>query len=62
MLTVVATERARAGREGELRQALVDLVEPIGREGGYVDDDLHQSVEDPAEFAFSESWESEEPV
>ncbi|PWJ53526.1 Quinol monooxygenase YgiN [Quadrisphaera granulorum] len=58
LLTVVATMRARAGKEEELREALEALVEPTSHEAGYVNYDLHQNLEDPAEFAFYENWES----
>ncbi|MEH3075967.1 MAG: putative quinol monooxygenase [Quadrisphaera sp.] len=58
LLTVVATMRARAGKEEELRDALVSLVEPTSHEAGYVNYDLHQNLEDRCEFAFYENWES----
>lgn len=58
LLTVVATMRARAGKERELREALEALVEPTTGEAGCVNYDLHQNLEDPGEFAFYENWES----
>ena len=58
LLTVIATMRALPGKEQELRDALVALVEPTSREDGYVNYDLHQGVEDPALFCFYENWES----
>ena len=60
LLTVIAYMRAKPGREQELRAALEALVEPTSQEAGYVNYDLHQSVEDPAFFAFYENWESPE--
>lgn len=62
LLTVVATMRAQPGREDTLRAALISLVEPTTREKGYVNYDLHQSIEDPAEFAFYENWESSDAL
>jgi len=62
LLTVVATMRAQAGKEDALRDALISLVEPTTQEKGYVNYDLHQSIEDPAEFAFYENWESPEAL
>ena len=47
LLTVIARMRARAGKEQELRDALISLVEPTSKENGYVNYDLHQGVEDP---------------
>lgn len=58
LLTVVATMRAEQGRTDDLRAALVALLAPTQAEAGCVNYDLQQSVEDPAEFAFHENWES----
>ena len=59
LLSVIAFMRAAAGKQDELRQALEALVEPTSKEQGYVNYDLHQSVEDPDRFFFYENWESE---
>jgi len=48
LLTVIASMRARSGKEQELREALEALIEPTKQEAGYVNYDLHQGVEDPA--------------
>ena len=58
LLTVIAHMRAEPGREQDLRDALVALVEPTSKEEGYVNDDLHQGVEDPAVLFFYENWTS----
>jgi quinol monooxygenase YgiN len=58
LLTVVAYMRAAPGKREELRQALEALIQPTTREKGYVNYDLHQSVEDPDRFFFYENWES----
>jgi quinol monooxygenase YgiN len=58
LLTVIARMHAKPGREQELRDALVALVEPTSREKGYVNYDLHQGVEDPGWFFLYENWES----
>jgi quinol monooxygenase YgiN len=55
-LTVIATMRARAGREEDLFVALKALIEPTTRDAGYVNYDLHRGVDDPALFAFYENW------
>ena len=60
LLTVIAHMRAKVGKEDELRRALTDLVEPTSREEGYVNYDLHESVEEPGVFFFYENWESPE--
>jgi quinol monooxygenase YgiN len=55
LLTVVATLRARTGKEADLRTALESLVAPTRAERGNVTYDLHQGVEDPAVFVFHEN-------
>ena len=62
LLTVIAYMRAKPGREQDLRDALTALVEPTSQEAGYVNYDLHQSIEDPAVFCFYENWESGEAL
>ncbi len=58
LLTVIAYMRAAPGKRDELRQALESLIEPTSQEKGYVNYDLHQSLEDPDLFFFYENWES----
>lgn len=60
LLTVIAYMRAAPGKEDELRAALESLVEPTSKEDGYVNYDLHESVEQPGTFFFYENWESAE--
>jgi quinol monooxygenase YgiN len=60
LLTVIAYMRAAPGKRDELRAALEALIEPTSQEKGYVNYDLHQSVEDPDRFFFYENWESGE--
>ena len=62
LLTVMARMRAKEGKEQELRDALVGLVEPTSREKGYVNYDLHQGVEDARWFFFYENWDSVEDL
>jgi quinol monooxygenase YgiN len=59
LLTVIAYMRAAPGKRDELRAALESLIEPTSQEEGYVNDDLHQSTEDPDRFFFYENWESD---
>lgn len=60
LLTVIAYMKAAPGKEDELREALQSLVEPTTQEDGYVNYDLHESVEDPGRFFFYENWHSGE--
>lgn len=62
LLTVIAHMQARSGKEQELRAALESLVEPTTQEAGYVNYDLHESVEKPGLFFFYENWESPEAL
>ena len=58
LLTVIAHMRAKPGKEDELREALRSLIEPTQAEEGYVNYDLHESIEEPGLFYFYENWES----
>jgi quinol monooxygenase YgiN len=58
LLTVIAYMRAAPGKRDELRAALEALIQPTREEKGYVNYDLHQSVEDPDQFFFYENWNS----
>ena len=62
LLTVIAYMRAAPGKRDELRAALEALIEPTRQEKGYVNYDLHQSIEDPDRFFFYENWESGEDL
>jgi quinol monooxygenase YgiN len=55
-LTVVAKIRAKAGKEEQVRNALLSLVAPTRAEAGCINYDLHQSVDDKALFLFYENW------
>jgi len=58
LLTVVAEMKAKAGREDDLRRALVALVAPTRREDGCVQYDLHEKTDEPGRFVFYENWVS----
>lgn len=62
LLTVIAYMKAAPGKEDELRAELEALIEPTTQEDGFVNYDLHQSVEDPGAFFFYENWESAEKL
>ncbi|MDP9434515.1 MAG: antibiotic biosynthesis monooxygenase [Actinomycetota bacterium] len=59
LLTVIAHMRAKPGKEQDLRDALVALVEPTSKEAGFVNYDLHESTQQPGLFYLYENWESE---
>ena len=56
LLTVVATMRAKPGKEQELRELLESLIPPTRAEADCVTYALHQGTRDPAVFIFYELW------
>jgi quinol monooxygenase YgiN len=60
LLTVFAEMHAKPGKESELRQALIGLIEPTRREAGCVQYDLHVDHETPRHYFFYENWTSKE--
>jgi quinol monooxygenase YgiN len=57
---VIATFRARPGREAELFEVLEKLVEPTRRENGCRRYELWRNRADAAELTFVEEWTSDE--
>ena len=62
LLTVIAHMTAAPGKEDELRRELTALVEPTSQEDGFVNYDLHESLESPGTFYLYENWESGEKL
>jgi quinol monooxygenase YgiN len=60
LLTVVATMRAKPGKEVALRELLESLVEPTRAEDGCHTYALHQGATDAAVFVFYENWTSQD--
>jgi quinol monooxygenase YgiN len=59
---VLALFTAAPGKEEELEQALIQLIEPTRREAGCIRYDLVRGMGRSAEFAFIEEWESQEAL
>lgn len=57
-LTVIARVTAKKGAIESVRSELLKLIEPTRKEEGCIEYNLHQDNEDPAVFAFYETWES----
>ena len=55
---VLALFIAAPGKEAELEEALLALIEPTRKEAGCIRYDLTRGLGKPAEFAFIEEWES----
>lgn len=61
-LVVIATVTANEGKQEQLREALLTLVQIAEKEPGFVQYDLHESLERPGEFVFYEIWEDEQSL
>lgn len=61
-VTVIAYHRAKPGKEGALREALLAVCAPTRREKGCINYDLHVSSDDPGLLVFHENWESKEDL
>jgi quinol monooxygenase YgiN len=57
-VTVMAIFRAKPGKEEEVKQSLLALIEATRQEAGCINYDLHQSVDTPGLFMFYENWRS----
>jgi len=60
LLTVVAELLARPGKETQLEQRLLALLDPTLKEPGCVQYDLHRHISQPGRFVFYEKWESQD--
>ena len=56
-LTVIAHIAAKTGHQDLVREALLDLVAQTRKEKGCINYDLHESQENPTQFAIYENWE-----
>jgi quinol monooxygenase YgiN len=59
-VTVVAKVVAKKDCIEDVKAALLRLVAPTRHEEGCIEYRLHQDNEDPAQFIFFESWQSQE--
>lgn len=57
-LTIIARIKAKPGKENQVKEELEKLVSPSRSENGCHTFDLHQSVDNAADFFFLEVWES----
>ncbi len=61
-VAVVARLRAKTGQEEKVRRELLHLVDETHKESGCIKYDLHQSLDDKAQFVFYEIWQSKEAL
>ena len=65
-LTVIAQVKAKPGKETAINdeetkkqyKELLSLVGPSRKDAGCINYDLHQSIDNPAQFLFHENWTS----
>ena len=62
MVTVVAEMVAKPGREAELTEELLRMLEATRREDGCVQYDLHVSTEHAGNFVFYENWTTQQAL
>ncbi len=58
-LTVIATIKAKAGKEAQMQQDLLELVDPTRSELGCITFNLLLDNQDPSIFVVYENWESQ---
>jgi quinol monooxygenase YgiN len=56
MITFTAALKAKPGKEKELEEALVQMVEHVQNEEGALIYTLHRSKDDPSQFTFYEKY------
>jgi quinol monooxygenase YgiN len=61
-LTVLARITAKSGKETQLKQELQNLTSRSRSEDGCITFDLHQCVDNEAQFLFYENWASREAL
>ena len=61
-VTVLARFKAKAGREEQLKQAILACVAPTRAEAGCINYDLHQHEGDKGDLILYENWRSKEDL
>ena len=59
-IVVLATAKAKPGKEGDLERALRDAAAPTRAQQGCLQFELYRSAQDPAAITAFERWSSEE--
>lgn len=61
-ITLIARVKAKQGLEETLKNELLALLEPTGKEAGCITYNLHQNSEDSSLFMFYENWTSQQAL
>ena len=59
-VSCVAITLAKPGCENRVEAALAALIEPVRREKGVIQYEMHRDLENPRRFVFIELWEDRE--
>jgi quinol monooxygenase YgiN len=62
MIKVVANSYLKEGAKDEMLKLVGELIDATRSEAGCISYELYQSVDDPDELAFIETWESREAL
>ncbi len=58
--TVIAILEAKPGKESELKQELMKVIEPSRAERTCLEYRMHQDINNPAKFFFYENWHNKD--
>lgn len=61
-VTVLGRIKAKAGMEEQVKQEIMALVAPARSEGGCINYDLHQALNDKSLFMLYENWASKKDL
>ena len=59
-VAVIARFKAKQGKDLELKELLLTIIEPSRADEGCISYDLHQAIDDPAVFMFYEIWRNKD--
>ncbi len=62
VIVLVAELTAKAGEEGAVKKAFIDMLAPTRKEQGCICYNLHQSAKDQKVFMFYELWANQEAL
>jgi len=62
MIIINAILKAKQGKEAELKEELLKVIEPSRNEPGCSHYTLHESLDDKGTFVFYEGWQGEEAI
>lgn len=61
-VTIIAKITAKPGKEEELKNVLLSLIEPTRSEAGCINYNFHQDADNGAVFMFYENWASKQAL